>query len=386
MCRGFDTALRTIKTGLNVSTLPRSQLTPSPPCFETDNDNLDKRALYIPKTSPPAAALPRFPRTPSPTRSEANSDDLDKLALRTVSRRRAAARAEAHSPDLDDRALRYPNERPTVAALPRSPRTPSPTRSEADSDDLDELTLHTVTRRRVAAVQSLPTRRSGSDNDLDGLCRGLETALRFPHDDPRLYASFDMDKENHILPALKGAGQWLGLASLPFDRVRERAASKLLEFFDREVLAGQLVKNVPPRERVTLAWSGRLTKTAGVTRMKRLACGRRTAAIELSVKVVDEPARLYNTLAHELCHAAAWIIDECCKPPHGDQFKSWAQAFKLWDDRLVITTCHEYEIRYKFKYTCQGCGQVYGRHSRSINTSKKVCGKCRGALQLLKEL
>lgn len=341
--------------------------------------------------------LPHSPRTPSPVRSEANSDDLDELATRTVSKRRTAAphtpspvRSQADSDDLDELMTRTLTRRRAAAATLESP--PSLVQSDAESEDLGDG----PTRRRlpperaVAGIRSpLWRREAGRDDgegDLDELCRGIQTRLRFPVDDPPLYAPLDVDKENHLLPALKGASHWLGLAALPFQRVRERAADRLLMFFDREVLAGQLVKNVPPRERVTLAWSGRLTKTAGVTRMKRLACGRRTAAIELSEKVLDEPGRLYNTLAHELCHAAAWILDECCKPPHGEQFKSWAREFKKWDDGLVITTCHEYEIRYKFSYTCQGCGQVYGRHSRSINTSKKVCGRCRGALELVKEL
>jgi len=31
----------------------------------------------------------------------------------------------------------------------------------------------------------------------------------------------------------------------------------------------------------------------------------------LSVKVLDSPCRLRDTLIHELCHAATWMIDQC---------------------------------------------------------------------------
>lgn len=51
---------------------------------------------------------------------------------------------------------------------------------------------------------------------------------------------------------------------------------------------------------------------------------RYSARIELSTKVVDSVDRLQRTLLHELCHAAAWLIDHVAKPPHGTHFKYWA--------------------------------------------------------------
>jgi len=39
--------------------------------------------------------------------------------------------------------------------------------------------------------------------------------------------------------------------------------------------------------------------------------------VELSSKVVDSEDRLQRTLAHELCHVAAWLLDHVSKPPHG---------------------------------------------------------------------
>lgn len=47
------------------------------------------------------------------------------------------------------------------------------------------------------------------------------------------------------------------------------------------------------------------------------------AEIELSVKVVDSEEKLRCTLAHELCHIAAWAVDKEMKPAHGPAFKSW---------------------------------------------------------------
>lgn len=47
------------------------------------------------------------------------------------------------------------------------------------------------------------------------------------------------------------------------------------------------------------------------------------ATVELSTKVTDTASKLRHTLAHELCHLAAWAIDGEMKPPHGGAFKRW---------------------------------------------------------------
>lgn len=218
---------------------------------------------------------------------------------------------------------------------------------------------------------------------------------------------------------LKMAGTWLGNEGAVFSKIRVAAGDRLLRLFDREVLEGKLVygkdetnrvdggwrgdlKNVQngaglhankdgaEKRRVTLGWNGRLCKTAGLTHLTRTTrtwangdkLEHRFAKIELSEKVIDEPVRLYHTLAHEMCHAAAWIFDGVSKPPHGDDFKRWGQKFCLWDPTLNITTCHSYEIRYPFVYKCTQCSMSYGRHSRSIKTDKQVCGRCKGRLLL----
>jgi hypothetical protein len=35
------------------------------------------------------------------------------------------------------------------------------------------------------------------------------------------------------------------------------------------------------------------------------------------------------TLLHEMCHAAAWLVDHCAKPPHGTVFKAGRCRFTL---------------------------------------------------------
>lgn len=53
---------------------------------------------------------------------------------------------------------------------------------------------------------------------------------------------------------------------------------------------------------------------------------------------------------------------------------------------LNITTFHNYQINYKYKYKCIQCGTIYGRHSKSIHIEKDVCKKCNSFLELLPQL
>ncbi|KAG5192328.1 SprT-like family-domain-containing protein, partial [Tribonema minus] len=151
--------------------------------------------------------------------------------------------------------------------------------------------------------------------------------------------------------------------------------------FDAKVFGGRLGGT-------QVTWSKRLSSTAGITRCSKsrsaaAADWHYEARIELSCKVLDSEERLQSTLLHELCHAAAWMVDHNVKPPHGPQFKAWARRAQRVYPHLPVTTCHSYDIAYKFRYECQGCKTVIGRHSKSLDTDKMACGACSGRLLLL---
>ena len=112
------------------------------------------------------------------------------------------------------------------------------------------------------------------------------------------------------------------------------------------------------------------------------------ARIELSSKVIDDSHKLRQTLAHELCHAAAWLLEASNKPPHGPAFRAWAQRCMAACPELDVRTCHAYEIAFAFRYKCATgwCGAEYGRHSASIDVAAKACGVCGGKLALLPRL
>lgn len=101
-------------------------------------------------------------------------------------------------------------------------------------------------------------------------------------------------------------------------------------------------------------------------------------ALPSPLQVVDDSAKLESTLCHELCHAAAWLVDGVAKPAHGDVFKGWANRAMAAFPGLQVTRCHQYEIHFAFKYECatDWCRQQYGRHSKSIDTESQRCGIC----------
>lgn len=93
-----------------------------------------------------------------------------------------------------------------------------------------------------------------------------------------------------------------------FKKSRDELTTRLFTLFNERVF-----KNLLPRD-FSITWNSRLTRTAGYCRHFTKRDNGLTSfesRIELSVKVVDTPCRLRDTLVHELCHAATWVIDNC---------------------------------------------------------------------------
>lgn len=93
-----------------------------------------------------------------------------------------------------------------------------------------------------------------------------------------------------------------------FRKCRDELTHRLFILFNEKVF-----KNFLPRD-FSITWNSRLTRTAGYCRhftKRENGMTGYESRIELSVKVVDTPCRLRDTLVHELCHAATWVIDNC---------------------------------------------------------------------------
>lgn len=154
-----------------------------------------------------------------------------------------------------------------------------------------------------------------------------------------------------------------------FAKIREELTQKLFLIYRKSCFDEKLDREMK------IFWNVRLTKTAGRCKCKKDG----SASIELSPKVCNSPDRIRDTLLHEMCHAAVWVIDKIRFGCHGPAWKYWAiKCTKVFPHLPPIERCHNYEITAKFLYICDGCGQTIKRHSKSLNTKKKICGICRG--------
>lgn len=195
----------------------------------------------------------------------------------------------------------------------------------------------------------------------------LSTPLPKARPRPNLTAAMKKKQQQKTGQALMTPG------SRSFKMAREKLALDLYREFNEKIFKSQLPKDLK------IIWAQRLNTTAGLTPMKRVG-NQHTAEIKLASKVVDTLPKLRNTLAHEMCHVATWILDRD-RAAHGPNFKKWGRACMAKYSDLNITVHHSYEIQYKYIYRCGICGHEHGRHSKSINVDTQQCG-CGGRLSL----
>ncbi|EKM83652.1 hypothetical protein AGABI1DRAFT_123986 [Agaricus bisporus var. burnettii JB137-S8] len=152
---------------------------------------------------------------------------------------------------------------------------------------------------------------------------------------------------------------------------RQEYAQELFEELNTSVF-----KNKLPHD-TKLNWNKRLLTTAGRAKYRRSRDGTESSEIELAIKVLDCDERIRNTLSHEMCHLATWVIDKKLDENHGKLFKYWASKVTKRRPDIEISTRHDYEISYPYKWECQNCQKIYGRYSKSIRPDECVCGACR---------
>ena len=58
--------------------------------------------------------------------------------------------------------------------------------------------------------------------------------------------------------------------------------------------------------------------------------------------------RIRNTLSHEMCHLASWVIDKQIKEGHGKLWKAWrvkpSQALHMWSKIILQDPAGDEEI------------------------------------------
>ncbi|XP_033356150.1 dentin sialophosphoprotein-like [Bombus vosnesenskii] len=168
---------------------------------------------------------------------------------------------------------------------------------------------------------------------------------------------------------------------LDYKNNKEDLCNYLYKLYNEKVFDNELPKDM------SMEWNVRMRGTAGFCYNKKsvrtLGGIVRSSRIVLATKILDTPDRLRDTLIHEMCHAAAWLINGV-SDGHGPFWTKWAnKAMKVFPELPPIRRCHDYEIKTKFTYKCVGCGYSIGRHSKSLDIEKKRCGHCYGKFELL---
>ncbi|KAJ5659558.1 hypothetical protein N7507_006009 [Penicillium longicatenatum] len=189
---------------------------------------------------------------------------------------------------------------------------------------------------------------------------------------------------------------------LSFDNKKAEFAKTFLHVLDQAVAEGKVTQLAEKTGGVEIVWSKTLQKTAGRAQWRgintRDSNGRQIpgsvvhhAKIELAERIIDDEYRLLNTLAHEYCHLANYMVSNCHDNPHGASFKQWgkkcAEALKdhpIYGGQINVTTKHSYQIDYKYVWSCVSCGQTYGRHSKSIDPTRVRCGACKNKIEQIK--
>jgi predicted SprT family Zn-dependent metalloprotease len=181
-----------------------------------------------------------------------------------------------------------------------------------------------------------------------------------------------------------------------FSEQKHAIASSFLTELDSTIAKGQISSLSKQTGGIKLIWSRTLKTTAGRANWRREQIRIRTGplptdytteirhhcSIELAEKVIDDEERLYNVLAHEYCHLTTFMISNVRNNPHGAEFKSWGRkvsdAFR--EKGVEVTTKHSYAIEFKYVWECISCSYEFKRHSKSIDTQRHSCGKCKGRL------
>lgn len=191
-------------------------------------------------------------------------------------------------------------------------------------------------------------------------------------------------------------------AKKAFDQAKERLAQDFLEELDKRITSCQLAELTAESGGLRIKWSTSLQTTAGrahwkckeVTTKVQQPDGsyrstrerKHEAWIELAAKVLTKEDDLMNTVAHEFCHLAVFMLNGKPKFAHGAEFKSWGQ--KCMDEfssrGIEVTTKHNYEIDFKFIWRCADCTCEVKRHSKSVDPIKQKCGRCHGQLEQVK--
>ncbi|KAJ6573992.1 SprT-like family-domain-containing protein, partial [Mycena vulgaris] len=163
---------------------------------------------------------------------------------------------------------------------------------------------------------------------------------------------------------------------------RVEYAQQVYSYLNKVVFKNRL----PSLAKIGIIWNNKLLTTAGRAQFHRDRQGNEFAEIHLATKVIDTDERIRNTLSHEMCHLACWMIDKQIKEAHGKLFHKWADRVERKDPDIAISVQHTYVISYPFEWSCLDCEKIIQRYTNSVDMTKG-CPACKtGKLKALFDL
>ncbi|XP_023952049.2 germ cell nuclear acidic protein [Bicyclus anynana] len=252
--------------------------------------------------------------------------------------------------------------------------TPETTKQKKININRDVKT--TIKKRKDMTVTELVR---AMENDVDVLTKKVQNVTVTPSKDVVKRLSFVGSLADNV-PTWRCHPEALQYHD-SFKTLKEQLSRRLFVEFNKMVFDNAMDADLP------IMWDTKLRSTAGTTTNRLIKTSRgeriRTSSIKLSTKVLDAAQRLRDTLIHEMCHAATWLIDGELRAGHGPVWKKWAsRALRKFPELGEISRCHDMEIHYKYCYKCTKCGYSIKRHSKSIDITKRCCGYCRGTFEI----
>ena len=113
---------------------------------------------------------------------------------------------------------------------------------------------------------------------------------------------------------------------------------------------------------------------------------KRLCQIYLSIRHLENSERLRNTLAHEMCHAAVWIIEgieDSRDQGHGPDWIRWTQRLQSIHPSVNIQRYYKNPEYSKHLYECTTCHYDIGRSKPFPESSDKTCKKCGGVFEMV---
>jgi len=235
----------------------------------------------------------------------------------------------------------------------------------------------------LPAGNKTPPPSIGRERDKNGSFK-TPSAPKKPETPTSAHIPVARSKPRRLFSARKSKNMLCSTKPTPqqFQKERDQYTSWIFERLNTGAFGDKLVLD----DNVSFSWCKTLNKTAGDCRLIQRTRKGRKAHVRLATKILTDLDKLKQTFCHELCHAMAWIVDGVKKPPHGPRFQHWANEAESAFSDIKVTTCHNYQIQYKYQWQCTKCKYIYGRHSKSIKLDKHRCGVCKNKLEFMGKL